>query len=432
MDEHLGTPINKLQKCITAAQEGVFFLEREKDELTEALGNADHPGRTRGTPGSIPWKVGFPDAAGYRCRARKRKAELSDRQKINARLQILEELESERAADQPSKQHETTPEFTPPSQWRSNVVSTELVQPDFMATSYPVDTITESQPCELLMKCRNLTFKAASGVVTPPQSNGTFHVLLIPRGFAVVMVDEVKEGFEQLELDHPTGEDENKLVHALRSTCLWPKEYIKLPNWMPPPPPASDQGTPRPPPVTDHGTPHPPPIRLMIRALRLLRRVRALRLLIWFLLRRVRALRLLLRLLLRHVGAVRLFLWLLLRHVWALRLLLRLLLRRVGAVRLLLRLLLRRVGALHLLLRLLLQCVGAVLLLRLLLQCVGAVLLLRLLLRRVIAVLLLRLLLRRVGAVLLLRLLLRRVGAVRLLCNGGRQTSSPLHRKLHK
>ena len=55
--------------------------------------------------------------------------------------------------------------------------------------------------------------------------------------------------------DHPTGEGENHLVYALRSTCLWRKEYIKLPNWTPPPPPPSvSQGIPHPPP-THQGTP---------------------------------------------------------------------------------------------------------------------------------------------------------------------------------
>ena len=75
------------------------------------------------------------------------------------------------------------------------------------------------------------------------------------------------EGFEELELDHSTGEGENQLVRALRSTCLWQKEYIKLPNWTPPPPPPppASQGTPPPPPppppppASDQGTPPPSP-----------------------------------------------------------------------------------------------------------------------------------------------------------------------------
>ena len=135
-----------------------------------------------------------------------------------------------RAAGQPSQRHEATPEATPPSQQRSSMASTDLVQPNFTAPSYTVDTITEAEHCQLMTKCQNLTLKAAVGSVAPPQPDRTFHCRPIPHGYAVVMVDEVMEGFEELELDHPTGERENRLVHALRSTCLWQKEYIKLPN----------------------------------------------------------------------------------------------------------------------------------------------------------------------------------------------------------
>ena len=53
-DKKLAIPIRKLQKAIKAAQEGTFITDREKYELTEALGNLEHPGRTRGPPGSVP------------------------------------------------------------------------------------------------------------------------------------------------------------------------------------------------------------------------------------------------------------------------------------------------------------------------------------------------------------------------------------------
>ena len=66
MDEQLATPIMKLQEAIKAAQEGTFVPDRENDELTEALGNPEHPGQTRGTPGSVAWKVGFPSTVGYK------------------------------------------------------------------------------------------------------------------------------------------------------------------------------------------------------------------------------------------------------------------------------------------------------------------------------------------------------------------------------
>ena len=38
--------------------EGTFQPDRERDELTYALGNPEHPGHTRGK-GVVPWKYGF-------------------------------------------------------------------------------------------------------------------------------------------------------------------------------------------------------------------------------------------------------------------------------------------------------------------------------------------------------------------------------------
>ena len=82
------------------------------------------------------------------------------------------------------------------------------------------------------------------------------------------MVDEITEGFEDLQLDHLTGEGETRLGSALKTPCLWWKELINPPNWTPPPPPPlASQGSPppsppRPPASDDQGTrPAPSPAR---------------------------------------------------------------------------------------------------------------------------------------------------------------------------
>ena len=64
----------------------MFVLDRENDELTMALGNPEHPGRTRGTPGSIPWKVGFPDAEGYKTQEKRKKLEQGQLQALHERV----------------------------------------------------------------------------------------------------------------------------------------------------------------------------------------------------------------------------------------------------------------------------------------------------------------------------------------------------------
>ena len=73
MNDQMDIPVKKLQQYIEAAQQGMFVPDRENDELTMALGNPEHPGRTRGMPGSIPRKVGFPDVGGYKSQERRKK-----------------------------------------------------------------------------------------------------------------------------------------------------------------------------------------------------------------------------------------------------------------------------------------------------------------------------------------------------------------------
>ena len=94
-DEQLELPVKNLRHYIDAAQRGTFLPNREKDELKMALGNPEHPGRTRGTPGSILWKVGFPDAGGYKTHERRKKLEQDQLQAPHERVMGLEDREEE-------------------------------------------------------------------------------------------------------------------------------------------------------------------------------------------------------------------------------------------------------------------------------------------------------------------------------------------------
>ena len=109
----------------------------------------------------------------------------------------------------------------------------ELVQPDIRSPHYPVDDITETEHCEIMTKCHNLTFKVVVGSALPPRADGTFHFNPIPDGYVVVSVDEVTNRFEKLELDYPTDEGNTHLVDVVRTTILWRKENIRLPRWTP-------------------------------------------------------------------------------------------------------------------------------------------------------------------------------------------------------
>jgi hypothetical protein len=122
--EQLETPVTKIQEAIKDVQEGRYHPDREKKELSRALGNPEHPGRTQGTSGSVLWVLGFPDSTGYRSRGRKKKEEADRMQRVEERLALhekkLEALTSQRATGPPSQQHEdpsfdTAHEATPPS-----------------------------------------------------------------------------------------------------------------------------------------------------------------------------------------------------------------------------------------------------------------------------------------------------------------------------
>ena len=107
-NELLRIPVKKIQQYIDRAQEGTFIPDRENDELTMALGNPEHPGRTRGTPGCTPWKDGLPDAGGYKTHKRRQKLEQDQQQALHERVQALEERDVARS----NRPAETTPEAT--------------------------------------------------------------------------------------------------------------------------------------------------------------------------------------------------------------------------------------------------------------------------------------------------------------------------------
>src|SRR4051812_35108664 len=105
-----------------------------------------------------------------------------------------------------------------------------------------------------LAKYGHLTPKAAIGTVRPPRPEGTFHCRPIPQGYAVVMVDEIHEGYEELELDYLTGEGENRPSQVLKTPCLWRKELIRLTNWT-----TRDHQVPHSSPPPSSSAPAPPP-----------------------------------------------------------------------------------------------------------------------------------------------------------------------------
>jgi hypothetical protein len=147
-------------------------------------------------------------------------------QELKRQSDLLNQISQQgTAASQPQIKagHDAT---GPPSQRRSTVASTDLPEDDDEPViRYPVDDITEWTSCEL---------HVAVGYALLIGPDSTYHCHPIPHGYAIAGMDEVMGRFEQLKLDHSTGEgDLYKLGEAKKTTILWLKEYIMLPNWTP-------------------------------------------------------------------------------------------------------------------------------------------------------------------------------------------------------
>src|SRR3954470_5497280 len=98
----------EILNAIDDARNGIFIPERENDELTRALKNPEHPGRTRGV-GIVPWYEGFAEYQdSYKSRARKKKLEAD-------RLSKLEDAMKERQ-DQCGKLHASLSQQPQPTQ----------------------------------------------------------------------------------------------------------------------------------------------------------------------------------------------------------------------------------------------------------------------------------------------------------------------------
>ena len=275
-------PIEEIRKAVKDVEEGRFIPDREDDELTRALGNPEHEGRTRDTEGSKPWTLGFPaerkkfpDKSHQR---RKERVEMEEKNKADRLCQIEEQLKLQydhinALIQQGSGPSQAAFDVAAPSNRKSGVASTEQPVDDDDAPMmghlrYPVVDITEMTRCELNVKVVNIPIKVAVGYALPPGLKPTFHCRPIPHGYAIIGVDKVMIGFDELKLDHPAGEDGDvtELGEAKNVTILWRKECIVFPSsntsqhsLTPHPSPPQQSPHPHPSPVQQSTPPHPSP-----------------------------------------------------------------------------------------------------------------------------------------------------------------------------
>ena len=245
-------PTQALIDAMTQAQEGLIKFNREKDALTTALGNDEHGGRVRGK-GKVPWKVGFSqdnDPYCYRSRKRKtdRDADLMTKfaSELHELKQTEHELVKEKSAAGPHEDHEAD---RGSQQRRSSVASTDappgasapMIEIRAPEPHYPVDDVKEMKECDLHYPVGNVSTKVASGSALPCTPGALHHNNPIAYGYARVTVEDIVQGFEDLEIDKPTPEGERRLGDVKRQFILWKKKYIVFPGEAPrlasPPPP---------------------------------------------------------------------------------------------------------------------------------------------------------------------------------------------------
>jgi len=232
-------------------QYGEFRPNREKDELTYALENPEHGGRTRGY-GVVPWLQSFKaDQDTYRSRQRKKDEEAERIHRLEAFVLQSEEREKTReewmqaeiqrqvqaALSQMMKGQGTSqPEVNVSSQGqlKSNCASTEVptIQDD-TKLHFPVDDVTEAfTTSELHVLDGNATKKVAIAVVNLINRTRTpsIHNRPVPGRYASVSVDRVEKGCGSVPLEIEGGDGEKTLGEAEKTFICWRKRFIIIPH----------------------------------------------------------------------------------------------------------------------------------------------------------------------------------------------------------
>jgi hypothetical protein len=124
-------------------------VDRENDELTHALGNPEHIGRTRGKGTGVPWKEGFSqheDLYGYKSCKRKKDREADRIGKVECELADIKRMMHQLSQGGSSRPQED-PAWDLNSQRRSSMASMEVpadehdarMIDDAPGPRYPVD-----------------------------------------------------------------------------------------------------------------------------------------------------------------------------------------------------------------------------------------------------------------------------------------------------
>nr|AAU89233.1 hypothetical protein [Oryza sativa Japonica Group]ABF96523.1 transposon protein, putative, CACTA, En/Spm sub-class [Oryza sativa Japonica Group] len=211
-----------LQQIVEKERSGLFVPRRERDQLTAALGTAEHSGRVRGLSSKTSWKVGFPqDAPSYK-KKDKYKEQLSDKiyAQVKEHFYLL-------AAENLTAFPRLFLDGQQPTQSAQQTTNVPSSVGSVQTTPFPVDSFSGPTPCSLVVSIGRAgkTKEVATGLAIP---GCQFHNTAILEDYARVQVAKVHSDHVSLELDIPTPEGIELLGDAVNQFILWDRRDIIL------------------------------------------------------------------------------------------------------------------------------------------------------------------------------------------------------------
>ena len=209
---------NRVKELAELEKAGKFKPQGCNDQLTAALGNEEHRGRTRGVSSIAPWKNTF-----------KKQATDKNRQALTNAPEGREEWE----------RHfyefiRENPHIIPNSAAAVVVPEARIDVPSSVGSvqeKYAVQCIKEDTPCSLHVPVgrKGLSQEAARGIAMPGR---IFHNKPIPPDYSKVQVTEItNDRFSNDPLDHPMVDEGIETIRdAVNNFVLWASADIHLLN----------------------------------------------------------------------------------------------------------------------------------------------------------------------------------------------------------
>ncbi|RLM93752.1 hypothetical protein C2845_PM08G20190 [Panicum miliaceum] len=209
----------RLAKIVEDRKQDRFQPDREKDQLTAAIGTPKHSGRVRGVSSSLSWKQAFANDPGYKKRDRYKK-DLEEKLRAIAKEEFSQVLASQ--------QRSLVPNVAQANQ-DLTLVQSGLIAPSSVGSTtqhrYPVDDIQVDTPCTLVVpygRKQNKFQEVTTGMAV------TGHVF--PRSPApeYAWVQVVKVMDSACELDITTNDGTEVLGDAINQYVQWHRQDIIL------------------------------------------------------------------------------------------------------------------------------------------------------------------------------------------------------------